>query len=98
MKDIKDQRTNLDQRNPFQFGKLLEFFKLKKSALDSQKEGKSNGKDFKTKWEDKVFQKKLEIDEAKKAWDAKRKATSIHSEPVISSELTTEQSQLEGLD
>ena len=98
MKDIRDQKTNLAQRDPFPFGRFLEFFKFKKSTLDFQEGGKSNAKELKIKWEDKVFQKKLEIDEAKKAWDAKRKESLNKSEPVASSELTTVQSQGQGLD
>ena len=98
MKDIKDQRTSLDQRNPSPFGKLLEFFKFKKSILDSQEEGGSKGKELKIEWEDKVLQKKLEIDEAKKAWEEKRKETLNQSEPVDTSQLNSEQSQAEVLD
>ncbi len=98
MKDIKDQRTYLDQRNPSPFGKLLEFFKFKKSTLYSQEQGGSKGKELKIEWEDKVLQKKLEIDEAKKAWDEKRKETLNQIEPVDSSQLNTEQSQAEVLD
>ena len=98
MKDIKDQRASLGQRNPSPFGKLLEFFKFKKSILDSQEEGGSKGKELKIEWEDKVLQKKLEIDEAKKAWEDKRKETLNQSESDDSNEFNTEQSQAEVLD
>ena len=98
MKDIKDQRTSLDQRNPSPFWKLLEFFKYKKSTLDSQEEGGSKGKELKIEWEDKVLQKKLEIDEAKKAWEEKRKEALNQSESFDSSQLNTDQSQEEVLD
>ncbi len=98
MKDIRNQRTHLDQRKPSPFGKLLEFLKFKKSILDSQKVGESNDNELKIKWEDKVFQKKLEIDEAKKNWDAKRKETLNQPEPLDSSELTADQSKIESLD
>ena len=60
MKDIKDQRKNLGRRKEFLFGKLRDFFKLKKSADSSEEEKIPHRKEAKVKWEDKVDQKKLE--------------------------------------
>ena len=91
MKDIKGQRSNLDQRKDSQLGRFLEFLKFKKSVNDLEEKATSNRSEEKIKWEDKVSQKKLEISEAKKAWETKRKKSLSQVTPIESEKISSEQ-------
>ncbi len=94
MKSIQDQIPKLEKGDDSPLKKFLNFFKLNKLVGNSRQEDQSYRKGEKIKWEAKVLEKKIQIAEAKKAWDAKRKDSFKKLEPPQSSELTSELSQV----